>query len=193
MTLKKVVGYTRVSTKEQGEHGYSIDAQREMIKNYCEKHGYELVKIYEDKGISGKSTKGRLALQNLLVDSQKGLFDVVLVWKINRLARKQLDLLKIINELDKVNVSFRSCTESFETETPSGKLNLQMIGAISEFERNTIVDNVKMGMKARARNGEWNGGIVLGYDTVNVEGLNSKDSKSVLEINPEEAMIVKSL
>ena len=193
MTLKKVVGYTRVSTKEQGEHGYSIDAQREMIKNYCEKHGYELVKIYEDKGISGKSTKGRLALQNLLVDSKKGLFDVVLVWKINRLARKQLDLLKIINELDKVNVSFRSCTESFETETPSGKLNLQMIGAISEFERNTIVDNVKMGMKARARNGEWNGGIVLGYDTVKVEGHNSKDSKSVLEINPEEAMIVKKV
>ncbi|MCT4592941.1 MAG: recombinase family protein [Anaeromicrobium sp.] len=191
--LKRIAGYTRVSTKEQGEHGYSIDAQREMIENYCKQNGYELVKIYEDKGVSGKSTNGRLALKRLLEDAKKGLFDVLLVWKINRLARKQLDLLKIINELDKVNVSFRSSTENFETETPAGKLNLQMIGAISEFERNTIVDNVKMGMKARARNGEWNGGIVLGYDTVKVKGKNSKDTKGVLEINSEEAMIVKEI
>lgn len=188
---KKAVGYVRVSTKEQGEHGYSLEAQKEMIENYCRQFGYELVEIYEDKGISGKSTKGRLALKKLMEDGKNGKFQVIIVWKTSRLARKQLDLLNIVNEMDKYNVAFRSCTENFETESPTGKLAFQMIGAIGEFERNTIVENVKLGMKARARSGKWNGGKILGYDTVKIQGKNSKDIETVLEVNPEESQLVK--
>jgi len=72
------------------------------------------------------------------------------------------DLLSILDKLDRHNVKFRSYSEKeFDTQTASGKLNIQTLGAIAEFQRNTIVENVKMGMKQRARDGKWNGGNVL--------------------------------
>lgn len=193
MTMKRAVGYLRVSTAEQADFGYSIDAQRQVIENYCQQHGYEFVGIYEDKGVSGKSTEGRKALENLMNDAREGRFDLVLVWKTSRLARKQLDLLSIVSELGSLNVSFKSCTENFDTDSPSGKLLFQIMGGISEFERNTIVENVRMGMKQRAREGEWNGGIILGYNIVRTQGKNTKDIQSSLEINTQEAMIVQEI
>jgi len=87
---KKAVGYVRVSTKEQGEHGYSLEAQKEMIENYCRQFGYELVNIYEDKGISGKSMKGRLAFKKLMEDGKNGKFDVIIVWKTSKNFRWEL-------------------------------------------------------------------------------------------------------
>lgn len=153
-SLPRVAIYARVSTEEQAEQGYSIDAQLEALNAYCRASRKIVYKEYVDRGISGKSIKGRLALQELLADAEKGLFDEVLVWKINRLARNQIDLLRIVDALNRQNVSFRSFTENFETETPMGKFALQMMGAVGELERNTIVDNVKLGMKQRARTGK---------------------------------------
>jgi site-specific DNA recombinase len=152
-----------------------------------------VVKEYVDKGISGKSMDGRLQLQQLLKDAENGEFDEVIVWKINRMARNQLDLLKIVDTLNKNNVTFRSYSENFETETPMGKFALQMMGAVGELERNTIVDNVKMGMKQRARMGKWNGGKVLGYRTIEVLGLKRKNKMTKLEIVPEEAITVRKI
>ena len=96
-------------------------------------------------------------------DANAGKFDLVIVWKLNRISRKLIDILNIVDTLDKNKIAFRSLTESFETETPAGKLQLNIMGAIGEFERETIAENVKVGLLARAREGRWNGGVVLGY------------------------------
>lgn len=185
--IKRTALYVRVSTAEQVE-GFSIDGQLKVLNDYCKAMGKVVVKEYVEKGVSGKSIDGRLQLQQLLEDAKNGEFDEVLFWKINRLARNQLDLLKIVDTLSKNNITFRSYSENFETETPMGKFALQMMGAVGELERNTIVDNVKMGMKQRARTGKWNGGIILGYRTITV---NEKDTR--LEIVPEEAIKVKKI
>jgi site-specific DNA recombinase len=188
---KRVAIYARVSTTEQAEEGYSIPAQLRILNEYCISTGKTVFKEYVDRGVSGKSINGRLELQQLLRDAQDNLFDEVIVWKINRLARKQLDLLKIVDTLNRYNISFRSYSENFETETPMGKFALQMMGAVGELERNTIVDNVKMGMKQRAREGKWNGGQVLGYKVVELPSNNRRNKESMLEIVPEEATLVK--
>jgi site-specific DNA recombinase len=187
----KVAIYARVSTIEQSEDGFSIDGQLSILKEYCKATGKIFFKEYVDRGVSGKSMKGRLALQQLLIDAEEGLFDEVIVWKINRMARKQLDLLKIVETLSKFNISFRSYSENFETETPMGKFALQMMGAVGELERNTIVDNVKMGMKQRARTGKWNGGIILGYETKEISSLTRKNKETMLAVVPSEAELVK--
>ncbi|HII4444637.1 TPA: recombinase family protein [Clostridium perfringens] len=188
--MKRAVIYARVSTVEQAEEGYSIDAQLDMVKNKCVNEGRVVVDNYVDRGISGKSLKNRLALQRLLEDIKNGEIDEVWVWKTNRLARNHLDLLNIVNIFDKYNVAFKSCTEPFETNTATGKLLLNLLASIGEFERETIVDNVKMGHKERAKRGEWNGGRVLGYDSIS---LNEDEEKKVLVINKEEAIIVKKI
>ncbi|QDH21224.1 recombinase family protein [Saccharibacillus brassicae] len=138
--------------------------------------------------------ENRPALQKLLADARKGRFQQVIVWKINRVSRKQLDLLKIVDELKQNGVTFRSYSENFETETPMGQFALQMMGAVGELERNQIVDNVKMGMKQRAREGKWNGGVVLGYDVVEVEDSKHRRRRETeLVINPEEAQLIQKI
>lgn len=193
-TPKRVAVYVRVSTEEQAEHGFSIDAQLQMLRDYCKSTNRVIVDEYVDRGVSGKSVEGRYELQRLLADSTTGKFMEVACWKINRLARKQLDLLKIVEHLSTHNVSFRSISENFETETPMGKFALQMLGAVGELERNTIVDNVKMGMKQRARSGKWNGGTLLGYETkVLVENSNRRGRQTKLTVVPEEAQVVRKI
>lgn len=190
---KKVAIYCRVSTVEQAEEGYSIDEQRRRNIEYCGKEGHEVFKVYEDRGISGKNISGRPGLKELLKDANSGKFGLVIVWKLNRISRKLIDILNIVDTLEKNKIAFRSLTESFETETPAGKLQLNIMGAIGEFERGTIAENVKMGMIARAREGKWNGGKVLGYDVVEIpsEGKKRKDTKLV--INEKEAMTVRRI
>lgn len=184
----KVAGYVRVSTAEQAEEGYSIDAQENIIRQKCKFEGKEVVKVYADKGISGKSMKNRFQLQQMIRDAEAGKFDEVWVWKTNRLARNQYDLLTIIKKFEKYDVGFKSCSEAFDTSTAAGKLMMNVLSSIGEFERETIVENVKMGMKQRARTGKWNGGIVLGYKSVPIS-----ESETSLKVIPEEAIIVKKI
>ena len=190
---KRVAIYCRVSTVEQAEEGYSIDEQRRRNIEYCEKEGHEVYKVYEDRGISGKNISGRPGLKDLLQDANAGKFDLVIVWKLNRISRKLIDILNIVDTLDKNKIAFRSLTESFETETPAGKLQLNIMGAIGEFERGTIAENVKMGMMARAKEGKWNGGKVLGYDIVEIPSEGKKRKETKLVINEKEAMTVRRI
>ncbi|SCY52711.1 recombinase family protein [Lysinibacillus fusiformis] len=191
--IKRVAIYARVSTTEQAEEGYSIDEQQRLLTEWCDKNGYILHEVYADRGISGKSIKKRPALVKLLEDAENKKFDVVLVWKANRLARNILDLLKIVEVFDQNYISFRSYTENHETETSQGKLQFHMLAAIDEFERNTISENLKMGMLARAREGKWNGGIVLGYDLEDVSNQGDKRKHTRLVINEKEAKTVRRI
>lgn len=189
---KLIAIYCRVSTEEQSENGYSIDEQERLLEEWCKKMGYVIYKCYSDRGISGKNIKDRPALKELLSDAKAGKFDMVISWKINRVSRKLEDVLKIVNLLEKNNITFKSYSEPFETDTPAGRMQFQMIALIGEFERGTIAQNVKMGMIAKAKSGNWCGGRVLGYDLVpNNSPEEEKKGKNKLKINEKEAEIVR--
>ncbi|HFD1902041.1 TPA: recombinase family protein [Clostridium perfringens] len=189
---KLIAIYCRVSTEEQSENGYSIDEQERLLEEWCKKMGYVIYKCYSDRGISGKNIKDRPALKELLSDAKAGKFDMVISWKINRVSRKLEDVLKIVNLLEKNNITFKSYSEPFETDTPAGRMQFQMMALIGEFERGTIAQNVKMGMIAKAKSGNWCGGRVLGYDLVpNNSPEEEKEGKNKLKINEKEAEIVR--
>ncbi|WP_154826909.1 recombinase family protein [Clostridium butyricum] len=193
MNKKKIIAiYTRVSTIEQAEEGYSNDEQERLLTNWCNKNGYEIYKCYSDRGISGKDIKHRPALKELLKDAEEKKFDMVISWKINRISRRLSDVLKIVDIFEKNNITFKSYSEPFETDTPAGKMQFQMMALIGEFERGTIAQNVKMGMCAKARAGEWCGGRVLGYDLVPIDDIQTgKRRKTKLIINEKEAEVVR--
>lgn len=187
MSNKRLAFYARVSTRGQAEDGFSIDGQLEALRasNYL---GHTVVEEYIDRGISGKSMENRPALLKMLDDAKKNKFDELVVWKINRVARSNLDLLKIYETLDSYGVSLRSITESFDTSTPTGKLLFTLLGGIGEFERETIVEHVKQGMWQRSKLGFHNGGKMIGYRSKAIE---DSRVKSTLVIVPEEAEIVR--
>lgn len=191
--IKKVAIYSRVSTVEQAEEGFSLDEQERLIREYCANHHMEVVEVYQDAGISGKDIEHRPAIQQLLNDAKGKKFNLVMSWKINRLSRKLLDAIKIVDTLEKYGIGYQSYSEQFESNTPSGKMQFQMMALVGEFERNTIAQNVKMGMRAKAMAGEWCGGVPpLGYGWVAVEGTeNLSRKKSRLEVIDAEAEIVR--
>ncbi|HBZ35379.1 MAG TPA: resolvase [Rikenellaceae bacterium] len=185
--------YTRVSTREQAEAGYSIEEQEKLLRTYCTENQIALYKVYSDKGISGKSIKGRPGIQNMLADAELKKFDIILVWRFNRLSRRLLDTLQIVEKLSYKNIELKSITEMTELNTLQGRLQLHIMSSFGEYERGQIAENVKMGMDARAKEGRWNGGIVLGYDLIDVPDSNRKRGENMLVINKKEADVVKHI
>ncbi len=177
---QKAALYIRVSTEEQAEEGQSAPAQAETLRQYCSAYGIEVYDLYQDLGFSGKRLSDRQGLARLLEDCRLGRFDLVLVWKISRLSRNLKDLLYLIDCFEANDVHFTSCSERFDTSTPVGRMTLQLLGSVAEFERNTIVENVKLGLTEFARKG-GKSTTVLGYDNID---------KSLV-INEAEAGIVK--
>lgn len=95
--------------------------------------------------------------------------------------------------MKKNNITFKSYSEPFKTSTPAGKMQFQMMALIGEFERGTIAQNVKMGMNAKAKAGEWCGGIVLGYDLIPIPEEGTKKKRTELIINEKEAQIIRRI
>ncbi|MEK5521091.1 recombinase family protein [Heyndrickxia sp. FSL W8-0423] len=180
--IKNVAIYCRVSTEEQATEGYSISAQLQTLRQYTQLYGWKVAEEYVDEGISGKNIKGRPAMQRLVADVEKDKFQAVLVWKISRLSRNMLDTLTLLDKFEDYGVKFISYSENFDTGTPIGRLVVQLMASIAEMERNTLSENVKLGMKQRALEGLWNGGVVFGYDHTD---------KKKLVINHKEADVVK--
>ncbi len=179
--IKHVAIYCRVSTEEQASEGYSINAQLQTLRQYTQLYGWKIAEEYVDEGISGKNIKGRPAMTRLVADVEKDKFQAVLVWKISRLSRNMLDTLTLLDKFEDYGVKFISYSENFDTGSPIGRLVVQLMASIAEMERNTLSENVKLGMKQRALEGSWNGGVVFGYDAIEKE----------LIINQREAEVVQ--
>jgi DNA invertase Pin-like site-specific DNA recombinase len=179
---------TRKSSEEGLEQSFnSLCAQREACEAYIGSQKHEGWKVlpatYDDGGFSG-GTMERPALQSLLADIRKGLVDVVVVYKIDRLTRSLFDFAKIVEIFDAANVSFVSITQSFNTTTSMGRLTLNVLLSFAQFEREVTGERIRDKIAASKRKGMWMGGnILLGY--------NLKNRKLVP--NPEEAAIIRTI
>lgn len=154
--------YIRVSTEEQSKEGYSLAAQKEKCAKFIESQpDWDLVKIYADPGVSAKDLN-RPGVQQMLEDTKKGFFDVIVVYRLDRLVRRVLDLHNLLDDFEKNNVKFKSVTEVFDTTTAMGKFFITIVGAMAEWERDNLSERVSMGMEQIVREGKWKGGEV-GY------------------------------
>ncbi len=161
---KRVVLYIRVSSQEQAIEGYSIPAQKERLIAYCKAHDWEIVEMYIDGGYTGANLK-RPGMQKLIAEI--GNFDMVLVYKLDRLSRSQRDTLYLIEEVFLPNdVDFVSMSERFDTSVPFGRAMIGILSVFAQLEREQIKERTIMGRMERAKNGLFHGGIYfpIGYD-----------------------------
>lgn len=161
----RVALYVRVSTQEQAKEGYSVGEQTERLKKYCEAMEWDIFKIYVDPGYSGGDTN-RPGLQDLISDVETGAVDKVVVYKLDRLSRSQLDTLYLIEKVFLANnTDFVSMSENFDTSTPFGRAMIGILAVFAQLEREQIKERMGMGKEARAKLGKWNGGTEpIGYD-----------------------------
>jgi site-specific DNA recombinase len=152
----RVALYERRSTDEENQP-YTIDAQDTRMRSYVDSQpGWRVVKTYTDDA-SGASTK-RDGLQRAMRAARSGVFDVLLVYRVDRFSRNLRDMVTLLDDLDQFGVVFRSATEPFDTSTPMGRMLVQMLGMFAQFERDVIIDRVVAGMERKAAQGKWRGG-----------------------------------
>ncbi|MEV4706828.1 recombinase family protein [Actinoplanes sp. NPDC049316] len=153
----RVAIYTRRSTDEENQP-FTIEAQTSKLKSYIKSQdGWTLVQEYSDDASGAKIDRPNLS--RALMAARAGLYDVLLVYRVDRFTRRIRDLSALLEELDAAAVVFRSATEPFDTSTPAGRMLVQMLGVFAEFEREMIIDRVVNGMERKAGKGQWTLGV----------------------------------
>lgn len=175
--------YMRVSTNEQVEEGYSLSAQKERLTAFVMSQGWDIAGYYVDEGISAKDMK-REQLIRMIADVKKGLIDVVLVYRLDRLTRSVVDLHELLKVFDKYNCKFKSATEVYDTTTAIGRLFLTLVAALAQWERENLSERVSFGLTQKAIEGGWHGSAApFGYDLINKElVINEDEAKTVREM-----------
>ena len=135
--------YARVSTLDQ-----EPENQLQELRRYVEARNWTAVE-YVDRGVSGAKDR-RPALDRVVVDAKRRRFDVLVCWRLDRLGRNLKHLILFLDELQALGISFVTLAESIDTTTPAGRLQLHVLSAISQFERDRISERVKAGLQ-RAR------------------------------------------
>jgi len=173
--------YLRVSTEEQAREGFSIPAQRERLLAFAKAQDWTVVEIYSDEGVSGAKIE-RPSLSRLRIDATAKKFDLVLVWKVDRLSRKVGHLASLVEELDRYGICLRSVTEPFDTSHAAGRAFMQMLGVLAELERENTRERSKMGSRKRVEQGYMHGKpTMLGYKWL--------DGR--IDVHPETAPVVQ--
>lgn len=156
---KRVIGYIRVSTDKQAEHGVSLDAQAEKLRQYCVLYDLELVEIVVDEGASAKSLE-RPNLPVVLRRLASGEADAILVTKLDRLTRSVRDLGDLLERSQAEGWSIRSVGEQLDTASAAGRLVVNILGAVSQWEREAIAERTSAALQHKKSQGEYTGGKV---------------------------------
>jgi DNA invertase Pin-like site-specific DNA recombinase len=155
---REVVGYIRVSTKEQAESKLSLTHQEEKIRAYAVAQDLKLTRIFNDAAESAKDLN-RTAVQELLAEVEKGRIEHIIILKLDRLIRNIENLGFLLRLFEKKGVTLSAVQESLNTSTAGGRLVVNMLGSIAEWERDTIAERTFAALGIKRAKGEKLGGI----------------------------------
>ena len=158
----KAVGYIRVSTEDQAKEGISLDNQEAKIKGYASVLDLDLVEIIKDEGASAKSLD-REGMDRLLGMVENRETDAVVVYKLDRLSRRTIDTLNLIEMFEDKGIAFHSISERVDTKSATGKFFLTIISAIAQMERDLISERTMDALNHKKREREWMGRIPIGF------------------------------
>jgi len=140
MDIKTVAIYARVSTDRQ-----STESQINALREFVEKRSWKLFREYIDTGFTGSNMK-RPAFNEMITDAKRRSFDVLLVYKLDRLSRSLKDLIATLDDLQSLGIDFVSYDNGLDTTTPTGRLLFHVVGAVAEFEKEIIRERVIAGL-----------------------------------------------
>jgi site-specific DNA recombinase len=158
----RAIGYIRVSTDKQADRGVSLDAQSEKVRAMAVVQGAELVDVIVDAGESAKSLS-RPGMARLLFLVDTGAVDTVIIAKLDRLTRSVKDLAELLERLTRRGVSLVSVAESLDTGSASGRLVLNIMVSVSQWEREAIGERTRDAMRHKKAKLEFVGNAPYGF------------------------------
>src|SRR5258708_18111464 len=180
MTMR-AIGYVRVSTDKQADHGVSLEAQEAKIRAMGVVQGAEIVELIVDGGESAKNLN-RPGIERLLALVDQGKVQTVIIAKLDRLTRSVKDLAELLERFQKRGVSLVSVAESLDTGSAAGRLVINIMTAVSQWEREAIGARTRDSMQHKRSNGQRVGNLAYGYRSPS-DG-NSLDSETHQQAAP---------
>jgi site-specific DNA recombinase len=181
----KAVGYVRVSTEKQADFGVSLDAQTEKVRAMATVQGAVLTEIIVDAGESAKTLK-RSGMAKLLGLVDSGTVNIVIVAKLDRLTRSVKDLANLLEMFNRRSVSLVSVAESLDTGSAAGRLVLNIMVSVSQWEREAIGERTRDAMRHKKALGQRVGTVTYGYRA-------SAEGKTLERDEQEQAIIARVL
>ncbi len=184
MSIKCAI-YLRVSTKSQDTTNQLIP-----LREYANRCGYEVVEIYEDKGVSG-AKNSRPSLDKMMQDARRRKFSMVLAWSIDRVGRNMNHLCGFVDEMSQLGVNLYFHQSNIDTNTSVGKMFFHIISSIAEFEREMIRERVIAGLEKVRQNGKklgrpttMNDGVRNAIKILQEKGVGVRETCRQLKIGP---------
>lgn len=193
---RKIAIYARKS--KITETGKSIDNQISKCKSYADlkfdAHDDDII-VYKDEGLSGFYSD-RPQYMQMLQDIKDNKIKAVICYKFDRISRRTLDLLNLVEQLKQKKIAFVSCTDEVDTSSKTGKIIMSLLASIAEFERDIIAERISDNMYELAKEGRWLGGttptgFISKKEYIIIGG--KKTSENHLEPVPDEQAIVKDM
>lgn len=176
--MEKVIGYVRVSTDKQADKGVSLEAQAEKLRGYASLYNLDLVDIVRDEGVSAK-TLDRPGLKFVLAKVRSGEVSGVLVAKLDRLTRSVRDLGELLEDYF-ADADLLSVAEHIDTRTSAGRLVLNVLASVSQWEREAIGERTSTALQHKRANGERVGFVPYGF----------RLAGKILVADPEEQAVI---
>jgi site-specific DNA recombinase len=163
----RVIGYIRVSTDEQASHGVSLAAQTEKVRGYCNLYELDLVELIDDPGASAKTLE-RPGLERALTQLRRGEAEGIVVAKLDRLTRSVVDMATLVADYfgERAGKSLFSVADAIDTRTAAGRMVLNILVSVSQWERETIGERTRDALRHKRTVGEVYGPTPLGYAVV---------------------------
>src|ERR1017187_3547331 len=158
----KTIGYIRVSTEKQADFGVSLEAQTAKVQAMAVVRGAELAEVIIDAGESAKSLN-RPGMARLLSMVDAGEVDTVIISKLDRLTRSVKDLAELLERFTRRGVSLVSVADSLDTHSAAGRLVLNIMVSVSQWEREAISERTRDVMQHKIKNNEWIGNTAFGH------------------------------
>lgn len=180
-TRTRAVAYVRVSTSKQADEGVSLEVQEEKVRAYAMLYDLDLVDVVIDAGVSAKTIANRPGLTRVLSMLKRGEADAVVVMKLDRLTRSIADLGHLVEKYFQ-KAALLSVSEQIDTRTAGGRLVLNVLGSVAQWERETIGERTAVAMAHCKRKGRRVGAVPYGYAL-------AQDGVALVEVEAEQAVI----
>jgi site-specific DNA recombinase len=185
--MSQALIYVRVSSREQAEGGYSIDAQLDACRRLAVDRGWTVVDEFTELGESGRTINRPAFGAMVAMLREHGGVSHLIVHKVDRLARNLSDYVGVKAKLKKFGIRLVSVSEGVE-ESPSGRLVEGIMASIAEFYSDNLGQEVRKGMQQKLRNGGWPHLAPVGYVNIRIDG--ERKSEAVLSIDPEQGPLI---
>jgi len=176
----KAIGYIRVSTEEQVKDGVSLDNQRVKLSAYAICKDLELIEIVDDSGFSAKDLK-RPGIQRVIELVQSKAVDAVVIYKLDRLTRSVKDLGYLIELFQKTGVELMSVQDSIDTSTAAGRLVLNVMASVSQWEREVIAERTVEALAHKKANNKAYGPTPYGFKRVGDDLIPDEIEQEILK------------